>query len=55
MVLINFYTIHTSVNIDVMSGTPDYLLADQLGSAGLRSYERLSDKETVRTGQNSCV
>ena len=28
-------------------------MADE-GSAGLRFHERLSDKETVKTGQNSC-
>ena len=31
----------------------DSLLADK-GSAGLRSHEKLSDKETVKTGRNSC-
>ena len=31
----------------------DSLLADE-GSAGLWSHERLSDKETVKTGRNSC-
>ena len=31
----------------------DSLLADD-GSAGLRSHEWLSDKETVKTGRNSC-
>ena len=30
----------------------DSLLADE-GSAGLRSHERLSDKETVKTVRNS--
>ena len=32
----------------------DSLLAEE-GSAGLRSHERLSDQETVKTGRHSCV
>ena len=55
MFLISFYTIQTSFNVEFYVRNPrDSVLADE-DSAGVRSHERLSDKETVNTGQHSCA